>query len=159
MNLIKGKQIFFECYGSHFFIDREYGTKYKKCLVPKEIENIWKNEILDIVLNKINSEKGMNLVFFVDRYIDLVEPKSVCIFLMNLLGKKTFDTLTTLILLETFKNIINVNNLKNEEYLIFIENSKKQLMIAEISIDQSFYVINDETILNKEKILERINKL
>ena len=44
---------------------------------------------------------------------------------MNLLGKKTYDTLTTLILLETFENIININNLKNEEYLIFIENSKK----------------------------------
>ena len=50
MDLVNGKRIFFECYGNHLFITKEYNKVYDKCNVPKEYENIWKKEIKDIIL-------------------------------------------------------------------------------------------------------------
>ena len=43
------KKIYFQCLGSKFFIDREYGQQYKKFNVPPAIEESWKKELCDIL--------------------------------------------------------------------------------------------------------------
>ena len=50
MNDLKiAKDIYFQCLGSKFFIDREYGQQYKKFNVPPAIEESWKKELCDIL--------------------------------------------------------------------------------------------------------------
>lgn len=160
MDLIKGKQIFFECYGNHLFITKEYSKEYDKCNVPKEYENIWKKEIKDIALKKIACEKGPKLLFFADRYIDLVDSKEACDFIVQLLHKKSVDTFTILILLEKMKNIISKNpEILDSKYSFVIEKTKEYLIKQNISIDEDYYLSIDKNLLSKAKIKERINKL
>ena len=45
MNIKKGKEIFFKYHGSQFYIDRELGDEYKKCRIPKFMEEQWLKEI------------------------------------------------------------------------------------------------------------------
>ena len=52
MDLEKGKQIFFRFNGSRFHIDRECPDEYKKCGVPKNVEQQWLEEIkIDFLKN------------------------------------------------------------------------------------------------------------
>ncbi len=45
INYEKGRKIFFECGGSSITITREFGPEYTNCNIPKEIEELWREEI------------------------------------------------------------------------------------------------------------------
>ena len=52
------KKIYFQCLGSKFFIDREYGQQYKKFNVPTAIEESWKKELCDTLKREIEYNEG-----------------------------------------------------------------------------------------------------
>ena len=45
IDLEKGKRIFFKCKGSFFAIDRDWGSEYYNCNIPKVLEEKWHKEI------------------------------------------------------------------------------------------------------------------
>lgn len=45
INIEKGRRIFFEYKGDSFGIDRDIGSEYWDCNIPKELEELWRKEM------------------------------------------------------------------------------------------------------------------
>lgn len=162
MDLEKGKRIFYMCNGSHFFIDREYPKEYKKCRVPKEIEEQWLEEIKNNFLTNIDVKKGADRVTYISYYIHLLDGASAVRFLFEILKKTDFDTFSLIILAETLKHLSkDVSEQLKEEINNLLLKLKKMMLSNEIIIDESYKRkpgMKDYDFSN-ENVIRRINKI
>lgn len=163
MNLEKGKQIFFRFNGSRFHIDRECYNEYKKCGIPKEIEQQWLEEIKINFLTNISVEKGYYKVGLINNYIQLLDNTSAVSFLIKILNQADLDTFSMLILAETLKNYLSayVSEQLKEEINKLLLMLKKLMLDNEIKIDESYkknrYMKDYD--FTKENIIKRIKKI
>lgn len=163
MDLEKGRQIFFRFRGSRFYIDRECPDEYKKCAVPKSIEQQWVEEIKIDLLSKIKAQKGCCRVALVNRYIPLLDNELAVEFLIEELNKKDLDTFSMIILLERLKQYLSCN--LSEATAKKVENTlafcKKIMLTQKIEIDDQYKSLSymaDYDFFN-ENILKRINRI
>ena len=163
MDLEKGKQIFFRFNGSRFHIDRECPDEYKKCGVPKSIEQQWLEEIKINLLRKINIEKGSSKVVLINNYIQLLDNKLAIEFLIEVLNQEDLDTLSMIILLERLKQYLNYN--LSEETREKIKNIilalKKTMLTQKIEIDNKYKELSymNGYDFSNENIIKRIKKI
>ena len=163
MNLEKGKQIFYRFNGSRFHIDRECYDEYKKCGIPKEIEQQWLEEIKINFLTNISVEKGYYKVVLINNYIQLLDNTSAVSFLIKILTQADLDTFSMLILAETLKNYLSsyVSEQEKEEINKLLLMLKKLMLDNEIKIDESYrknrYMKDYD--FTKENIIKRIKKI
>ena len=163
MNIEKGKQIFFRYNGNHFYIDRELGNEYKKCEVPKEIEEKWTEEIIESLRKKIYETKGNDRIVLINSYIQLLNTNSAINFLIDFTSEVEMDTFSLIIIGETlkqymYKNIdfVLIHKICNQLYLL-----KEKMLKNKINIDISFkqlsYLKNYD--FSNTAIIQRINNL
>lgn len=163
MDLEKGKQIFFKYDGSHFNIDTECPKEYKKCEIPKEIEQQWLEEIKDNFLKSIDVEKGSHRVALINRYIQLLDNTSAVYFLIEMLNKKDLDTFSMIILAESIKHYLslNISDGLKEKINILLLQLKDVMLSGEIKIDECYkkaWYMKDYD-FSTANIVKRINKL
>ena len=163
MDLEKGKQIFFRFNGSRFHIDRECPDEYKKCGVPKSVEQQWLEEIKIDFLKNISVESGHSKVILINNYIQLLDNESAVHFVIKVLNQTDLDTFSMIILAETLKHYKSTyisEQLKQEIYKLLLI-LKKIMLNGEIKIDESYkkdsYMKDYD--FTKENIINRINKL
>lgn len=163
MDLEKGKQIFFRFNGSRFHIDRECPDAYKKCGVPKSVEQQWLEEIKIGFLKNISVESGHSKIILINNYIQLLDNESAVHFVIEVLNQTDLDTFSMIILAETLKHYKSAyisERLKQEinKLLLLL---KKIMLNGEIKIDESYkkdpYMKDYD--FTKENIINRINKL
>lgn len=134
MNFKLGKEIFFKCDGNSFVIEREYGKEYKKCLIPKEYELAWRNEIRNQLYQDIYDSNGD------ERY-------SYFLRLSNIISLDDAIDLTIKIL---------ASNLDYFERLLYTEFLKKtNLRICNPELDKE--VLKNKTILTKNIELVKLD--
>ena len=162
MNYKKGKQIFFTCNGSHFFIDREFGDEYSKCNIPKEIEAQWRKEIKEKLLAAIASGKGSQRVSDIFAYVDLLSAPAAVDYLMQCIRAEDPDTFSLLLLAEHLKHYLRYADdaMKKRigEELLILQN---KLRHRPVTVDESYYreKWNIENALSEEAIRHRIETL
>lgn len=163
MDLEKGKQIFFRYNGSRFHIDRDCPDEYKRCRVPKDIEQKWLEEIKINLLKNISVEMGDNKITLINHYIQLLDIESAVHFVMNILDRTDLDTFSMIILAETLKHYLSTyisEQLKQEINRMLLV-LKKTMLNGEIKVDESYknnpYMKDYD--FTKENIVERIKKL
>ncbi len=159
MNIKKGREIFFECYGSRFCIDREYGDEYEKCNIPKVYEQQWMQEVKELLRFKIYDASGYDLFYYVDTYSDLLKANEAINYLLSFLKEKKIDSFTSLLLLEECKRKILLLNNSDEkiEYLNEIEVLKAKYLSKPICIDSSYLKVDSS--ITKDIIINRYKAL
>lgn len=163
MNIEKGKQIFFEFSGNHFHIDRECPDEYKKCGVPKDVEQQWLDEIKTDLLSKIKVSKGHAQVVLINRYISLLANELAVEFLIRVLKQTDLDTFSRIILLETLKQYLScgLSEVMVEEIENILAYGKKIMLTQKITIDDQYKSISymADYDFSDENILKRINRI
>ena len=101
MEIEKCKQIFFKYNGSHFHIDRELGDEYRKCKIPKEIEDQWLEEIKKVLYGKVLKTKGNERISAMTDYIQIISDEDAIKFLINILHHVELDTFSSIIIVES----------------------------------------------------------
>lgn len=168
MNDLKiAKDIYFQCLGSKFFIDREYGQQYKKFNVPPAIEESWKKELCDILKREIKYNEGCLKIDAVGKYIQLLNANASVEFLNGFLGQTKLDSFSTLILIETLKRYYlhsasyGLSGYSKELILTSIKHYKMNLLSSKITVDQSYK--NSPSMrgydFSEANIISRIKKL
>lgn len=163
MNLEKGKEIFFEFSGNRFYIDRECPGEYKKCKVPKNIEQQWVEEIKADLLSEIKVQKGYYKVALINRYIPLLNNESAIDFLIEILRGKDLDTFSMIILLESLKQYLshNLSEATAQKIKNALVSGKKIVLTQKIKIDDQYKSLSymADYDFSNENILERINRI
>ena len=166
-DLSEAKKIFFESLASSVAIDRNYGNKYRKFHVPKEIEKEWKEEILKMLLNRISIQKGSDRIDSVFAYIDIIDVDTAVVFLSNFLKENILDTFSSIIVLETLKRYLShaktyslsSDLIKKKKKII--DSYKDKLLTSKITIDNSYkanrYMKDYD--FSDENIIRRINEI
>jgi len=158
----KGKQIFFACNGSHFFIDREFGDQYGKCRIPREIEIAWREEIKEKLLARIASEKGSQRVWSIFAYVDLLSVHEAVDFLVQCIHAEEQDTFSLLLLAEHLPRYLRYADeaMKSriKEELLALQNT---LLHRPVTVDGSYdrEKWNIDEALSEESIRHRIGAL
>ena len=163
MDLEKGKEIFYKYNGSKVSIEREVGNEYKKCNVPIEVENEWRQDIMISLLTAIKRSNGADLIKYVMSYIQLLSTEQCLRFLINIIKNRKLDTFTCLLLCETLKDFVKCYNIYL--YDIDIEQELKHykefMLQNDIIIDESYksvwYMQDYDFSINS--IIQRINNL
>lgn len=166
-DLDKAKQIFYKYLGSHESIDRELGDYYKKLNVPTEVEAEWRQDILNNLKKKVDTENGYSKMNAIENYIHLISADAAVGFLCDILQKSVLDTLSVILILESLKRY----KLHYKTYGLTFENSvfikqiidryKAALMKSDIYIDDSYKKLSfmKNYDFSNENILKRIEAL
>lgn len=164
-NLEEAKKIYYLCLGSDMAIDREY-KEYRKYNVPETIEKEWKNDIKNILLRRIVTEKGCARMQAVGAYIQLVDAKQAVTFLLNFVRQKTLDVFSEILVLESLKHYLSCETHKLSLALIeqiqqVIKEEKQRLQKSDMVIDASYKELNymKDYDFSNSNILKRINAL
>lgn len=161
------KKIYFQCLGSKFFIDREYGKQYKKFNVPTAIEESWKKELCDTLKREIEYNEGCLRIDAIGAYIQLLNANAAVEFLNAFLEQTKLDSFSILILIETLKNYYlhstsyGLSEYNKELILLKIKHYKMNLLSSKITVDQSYKNLPcmEEDDFSDENIISRIEKL
>ena len=137
-----GKKIFYECYGSNFNIEREYGKQYKLCNIPIEVEDVWRKDIIQQLVYKIDNTIGAQKIENIEHYLQLITNNDALDFLKKSL-KKEMDTFSRIIICEKLKHCAKVIAIKDSALLeninnLLLENVNKMLN-EKIVIDCSYF--------------------
>ena len=62
IDLVNGKKVFFDYEGNLFSINREV-PEYRHYNVPKDVEDVWKQTIVNNLLEEIKKTKGYEKIF------------------------------------------------------------------------------------------------
>lgn len=161
MDLEKGKQIFLKFGGSRFHIDRECPDEYKKCRVPKNIEQQWLEEIKSDLLLNIKVKKGCSKVTLINHYITLLDDEMAIEFLIEIINQKDLDTFSNIILMESLKRYLSsdISNAIAEKIKNTLVSEKMVMLTRKIEIDDQYkalpYMADYD--FSNENILKRIN--
>ena len=163
----EAKQIFYNCLGSHVSIDRNFGDYYKKFNVPIEIENEWKQNILNDLKKKVNAENAYPKIKAAEAYVQLIDATEAVTFLIDILKNAVLDTFSVILILENLKRYM----LHYKTYHLSVENAvfikqtiekyKTIIMTQKIKIDDSYkklsfmknYDFSNENVLRRIKLL------
>lgn len=163
MDLEKGKRIFFRFNGSCFHIDRDCPDEYKKCGVPKDIEQQWLEEIKINFLTNINVEKGCSKVILINNYIQLLDNESAVDFLIEILNQMELDTFSMIIVLETLKQYLSysISEKQKERINSSLILFKNVMLSQKIEVDDKYkglsYMNNYD--FSDENVIKRINRI
>lgn len=161
MDIKRGREIFFECFGNHMIITKEYGDEYEKCHISKECEYEWNKEVRLLLKSKINESIGCDMLFYVDRYIELLKGNEAIHYLLTFLKEKEIDSFSSLLLLETCKNLVlsTFNSNEKKEYLREIKSLKDKYLSKPINIDPSYLSNKYCSMITIDAIKNRYKKL
>lgn len=158
----EAKKIFYDCYGSHFFIDREYGNIYKKYNVPKEIENEWLNDIKNTLSYKIKTSHGSEQHRYVSYICNILSSEESIDLLLSLLRTNT-DSFTKLLYCEEAKRLLVTvaDDVKYNEIVEMIKEQKSLILSDITNIDADYktlYYMKDYDFL-PDNLIKRVEKL
>lgn len=138
ISLAEAKQMFFRCEGSIMGIDRDFGDAYRKCRVPKELENQWREELINSYKEKIPDLSGQKQTNTVMALSNLLEPDEGTQYLVAFLKTTELDSFSRLVLCEWLKDLLQ--RVKGDQSLFIdaIRDNKKILMNSPITIDSSY---------------------
>lgn len=160
MDFSEAKKIFYACYGSHFFIDREYGKVYYKYKVPKDLEKIWLMDIQQELYTAINNSFGHDQFEHVCNICLTLNSNNSAKLLLSLLQNGKEDSFTRLLYCEDLARImrdIDDNLLKNN-ILQEIMLQKLFILSNPKNIDEK-YKLDNYCNLVEEKLIKRLNEL
>ena len=159
INLEKGKQIFFNYYGDGFSIMRELGDEYRKCHIPPESEQKWREEIKDDLLFKIKHTTGEERMGWIIRYTQILENTESINFLIKMLHVPDMDTFSSIMLAESMKRLSkrnpdeNLQNTVNMEIKHFKEKTENEKITVDESYKKVYYMkdydFSDVALLNR----------
>ena len=170
IDLVNGKKVFFDYEGNLFSINREV-PEYRHYNVPKDVEDVWKQTIVNNLLEEIKKTKGYEKSSKVTKLIAIYGHYNNIQLLEELLDDNTLDTFSKILYLEGLNreklgvNIsIKYKILKIDDPKLYIEalnekisNYKSILLNTPITIDESFkqnyalkyYDFSDENIIRR----------
>lgn len=133
----KGKKLFFECCGSSMCLDRDYGAEYKKCNIPKEIEEQWRAEIKIEIENRIQYDEGAGKVSAISKLLQICDLNERLDILYCVLKCDNLDTFSRIILCEFLQK---ERKHCNGDQIIgnIIATNKEKLLKNEIVIHESY---------------------
>lgn len=154
--------MFYECYGSKFSIDREYGNAYWKCNVPNEIEYAWLEDIKNNLSYKIKTSHGAEQHTYVTYICQILSTEKSIDLLLSLLNTDN-DCFTKLLYCEHIKHLsIRMTDKIKHDNIVRIIKEQKQLILSDISnIDAEYkisqYMRNYD--FSVDNLIKRIEKL
>ena len=164
-NLEEAKKIYYLCLGSDVAIDRDY-KEYRKYNVPETIEKEWKNDIENILLCRIVTEKGYARMQAVGAYMQLVDAEQAVTFLLDFIRQNTLDVFSDILVLESLKQYLSCETHKlsldlKEQIQQVIQEEKQRLQTSDMVIDSSYKELNymKDYDFSNSNILKRINAL
>ena len=107
IDLDKGREIFYKYKGDKFGISRDLGEEYKKCNIPKEIEQEWKKDIIRKLNNEIKNETGNLRMGAIWAYVQIISTGEALNFLVGVLDSNDFDTFSTILICEHLKRFLD----------------------------------------------------
>jgi hypothetical protein len=163
MEIEKCKQIFFKYNGSHFHIDRELGDEYRKCKIPKEIEDQWLEEIKKVLYGKVLKTKGNERISAMTDYIQIISDEDAIKFLINILHHVELDTFSSIIIVESLKDYLhkNIDSILKQSIKNEINMTKEKILNNKVIIDDSFKKLPymKDYDFSDNAIVDRINKI
>lgn len=163
MNIEKGKEIFYRFKGNKYFIISELGKEYRKCKIPKEIEDEWRKDIISSLRAEIAITNGQKKIEAIDSYIYFLRYEEAAIFLMEIIKNTNLDTFSLMIECEQLKyylRVIKDNSIKNEIVKLLVQ-TKERMLSEDITIDEEY--LNSPHLkdydFSYDAIIERINRI
>ena len=166
VDLQRGKEIFYRYRGNRFFIDREEGRVYRKCNIPKETEEEWRQDILRRIEREIASLSGAARVDAIFGYLDLLQTDDACRYLIDFLNTARLDTFSAIILCEGLRNYLRKSDLNHLSTALCVEGNrmlgkmKTELLSAPLTVDESYRTLPwmDEDDFSEEALTARIGR-
>lgn len=160
IDLEKGKKLFFECHGSSMCLDRDYDAEYRKCNIPKGVEEQWRAEIKNDLKNGIKYIWGAEKVSVISKLLQISDLSERLNILYDVLECEDLDTFSRIILCEFLKNE-RKNSHDNQIIEHLIATNKEKLLKDMIFIHESY---RDATYMkgydfSEENIKKRIDNL
>jgi len=163
-NLSEAEKMFFECYGSEFFIDREYGDRYRRFCVPKELEEQWREEIRIDLKNKIYQSSGCEQHNYVTYFCRIVSDEEAVALLTEVLDKN--DSFTRLLYLESLTDYLNKGGELEQQIREAAEKQIEYIKLHLSNVDEAYgelpymrdYDFSERNLLTRlESLQKRLN--
>ncbi len=105
INLEKGKQLYFDYKGSSCAIDRELGSQYADCNIPKQQELQWLAEIKEKLLCDIMSTVGADRMACIVDYMQIATVGDSIDMLADVIAIDQLDTFSRILLCEDLSRL------------------------------------------------------
>lgn len=174
VDLVNGKKVFFDYDGNLFSIDREV-PEYRHYNVPKDEEEVWKQTIINTLLEEIRTLKGYDQSVKVTKLLSIYGHHNNIQLLEELLEDNTIDTFSKVLYLEQLNKeklgvhiSIKYKILKIDDPKTYIKqlndkisNYKIMLINTPVTIDESYkqnYALKYYD-FSKDNIIKRIETI
>lgn len=156
----RGRILFFRFYGNmHHMMQEGVYSEYKKLKIPKEIENIWIQELFEHTKQQLHQETRMDKKVVLLRSLANygVGTEIVVSIIIDLLNSE-IDTFSKILLCEELKRCFR-NEKQPPEVSELLEIQKENMLSNDITIDEKYLSNMSGYDFSDSNIKKRINAL